>query len=215
MGYLQDFLFTTEQIQAPVRVLSGGERNRLLLARLFSVPSNVLVLDEPTNDLDMETLALLEERLLTYNGTILLVSHDRDFLNNVVTSTIVLEGGGRLAEYAGGYDDWLRQRPEPPAPAETRPAKKADKAERPVAGRPARPGRKLSYKQTKELEALPGKIESLEAEQARLIAALSSPEFYASNAAAGVSSANERLGALQRELDAAYALWEDLDGLAT
>ena len=111
----------------PSGVLSGGERNRLLLARLFSVPSNVLVLDEPTNDLDMETLALLEERLLTYSGTILLVSHDRDFLNNVVTSTIVFEGGGRLSEYVGGYDDWLRQRPEPAGTATAKAARKAEK----------------------------------------------------------------------------------------
>jgi len=220
VGYLQDFLFTPEQINAPVRVLSGGERNRLLLARLFSVPSNVLVLDEPTNDLDMETLALLEERLLTYTGTILLVSHDRAFLNNVVTSTIVLEGGGRLAEYVGGYDDWLRQRPEPAGSADSKAAKKAEKAEKaekadkPAREKPAQPGRKLSYKQTKQLEALPGTIEALETEQTELIAALSSPEFYAGNDASGVASANARLDALQRELDEAYLLWEELEGLS-
>ena len=113
MGYLQDFLFSPGQIMAPVSSLSGGERNRLLLAKLFAVPSNVLVLDEPTNDLDAETLELLEDRLLEYNGTMLMVSHDREFLNNVVTSTIVFEGEGRLQEYVGGYDDWLRQRKEP------------------------------------------------------------------------------------------------------
>ena len=110
IGYLQDFLFSPERIMSPVSSLSGGERNRLLLAKLFVMPSNVLVLDEPTNDLDMETLELLEDRLLGYNGTIILVSHDREFLNNVVTSTIVFEGGGRLTEYVGGYDDWLRQK---------------------------------------------------------------------------------------------------------
>ncbi len=214
VGYLQDFLFSTDQIQGPVRVLSGGERNRLLLARLFSVPSNVLVLDEPTNDLDMETLALLEERLLTYNGTILLVSHDRDFLNNVVTSTIVLEGGGRLAEYVGGYDDWLRQRPEQAASVEGRAVRDSKKADTPAREKPAKPGRRLSYKQTKELEALPGKIEGLEGEQAELIAALSSPEFYAASDPAAVAGANERLEALQRQLEAAYTLWEELDGLA-
>ena len=212
VGYLQDFLFTTEQINAPVRVLSGGERNRLLLARLFSVPSNVLVLDEPTNDLDMETLALLEERLLTYTGTILLVSHDRAFLNNVVTSTIVLEGGGRLAEYVGGYDDWLRQRPEPAGSADSKAAKKAEKAEKSTRERPAQPGRRLSYKQTKELEALPGRIEALETEQTELVGALSSPEFYAENEVGAVAAANARLEALQQELDAAYLLWEELEG---
>jgi ATP-binding cassette subfamily F protein uup len=201
--------------------LSGGERNRLLLARLFSVPSNVLVLDEPTNDLDMETLALLEERLLTYTGTILLVSHDRAFLNNVVTSTIVLEGGGRLAEYVGGYDDWLRQRPEPAGSADSKAAKKAEKtekaekADRPAREKPAQPGRKLSYKQTKQLETLPGTIEALETEQTELIAALSSPEFYAANDASGVAAANARLDALQRELDEAYLVWEELDGLTS
>ena len=130
VGYLQDFLFSPDQIQAPVRLLSGGERNRLLLAKLFSVPSNVLVLDEPTNDLDTETLALLEERLLTYSGTILLVSHDRAFLNNVVTSTLVFEGDGRLREYVGGYDDWLRQRREPATPKEPKAAKKAGRSPR-------------------------------------------------------------------------------------
>ena len=127
VGYLQDFLFSPDQIHAPVRLLSGGERNRLLLAKLFSVPSNVLVLDEPTNDLDTETLSLLEERLLTYSGTILLVSHDRAFLNNVVTSTLVFESDGRLREYVGGYDDWLRQRREPATPKEPKVAKKEDK----------------------------------------------------------------------------------------
>ena len=211
VGYLQDFLFTSDQIQAPVRLLSGGERNRLLLARLFGMPSNVLVLDEPTNDLDMETLALLEERLLTYNGTILLVSHDRAFLNNVVTSTIVFEGAGRLNEYVGGYDDWLRQRPEAVAQAEPKVAKRPDK---PAREKPSAP-RKLSYKQTKELEALPGKIEVLEKEQADLIASLSSPEFYAETDAAGVAAANARLAQLQGELDEAYLLWERLEELGS
>ncbi len=127
VGYLQDFLFAPDQIAAPVRLLSGGERNRLLLAKLFSVPSNVLVLDEPTNDLDTETLSLLEERLLTYSGTILLVSHDRAFLNNVVTSTLVFESDGRLREYVGGYDDWLRQRREPATPKEPKVVKNREK----------------------------------------------------------------------------------------
>ena len=129
VGYLEDFLFTPEQASGPIARLSGGERNRLLLARLFTKPSNVLVMDEPTNDLDLETLELLEDLLSEYAGTLLLVSHDREFLNNVVTSTLVLEGEGRVKEYAGGYDDWLRQRPEvpPPAakPAATRPEPKS------------------------------------------------------------------------------------------
>ena len=157
IGYLGDFLFTPERARSPVRILSGGERNRLLLARLFTRPSNVLVLDEPTNDLDMETLELLEERILDYTGTILLVSHDREFLNNVVTSTLVFEDRGRITEYAGGYDDWLRQKPEPvekDEPSSARPpVKQREKKDRP---------RKLTFKEGKELEALPGLIESLE-----------------------------------------------------
>ena len=205
VGYLEDFLFTHDQIHGPVRLLSGGERNRLLLARLFSVPSNVLVLDEPTNDLDMETLSLLEERLLTYSGTILLVSHDRAFLNNVVTSTIVFEGGGRLAEYVGGYDDWLRQRPEPDKPADAKAAKKTEKT--------AQAKRGLTYKQARELEALPGKIEALEQEQTELITVLSSPDFYAANDSAGVAATNARLDALQFELEDAYQRWEELEEL--
>jgi len=158
VGYLQDFLFSPDQIQAPVRLLSGGERIRLLLAKLFSVPSNVLVLDEPTNDLDTETLSLLEERLLTYNGTILLVSHDRAFLNNVVTSTLVFEDDGRLREYVGGYDDWLRQRPEPTTRKEPKAVKKEEK---PVGERAPQAKRKLSYKEARDLETLPQRIEAL------------------------------------------------------
>jgi ATP-binding cassette subfamily F protein uup len=210
VGYLQDFLFSSDQIQAPVRLLSGGERNRLLLAKLFSVPSNVLVLDEPTNDLDTETLSLLEERLLTYNGTILLVSHDRAFLNNVVTSTLVFEDDGQLREYAGGYDDWLRQR-------EARATQKGPKAaktdDKPAREKPLQTKRKLSYKETKELEALPGRIETLEAERTEIITALSSPEFYASSDSDRVTSTNARLKTLDLELDEAYARWEQLEEL--
>ena len=158
VGYLQDFLFDPEQIRAPVRQLSGGERNRLLLAKLFSVPSNVLVLDEPTNDLDTETLALLEERLLTYSGTILLVSHDRAFLNNVVTSTLVFESDGRLREYVGGYDDWLRRRPEPATLKEPKVPKKQSK---PAGNRPTQTNRKRSFKEAGELATLPERIEAL------------------------------------------------------
>ncbi|OFW56610.1 MAG: ABC transporter ATP-binding protein [Actinobacteria bacterium RBG_16_64_13] len=227
VGYLQDFLFSPDQIQAPVRLLSGGERNRLLLAKLFSVPSNVLVLDEPTNDLDTETLSLLEERLLTYGGTILLVSHDRAFLNNVVTSTLVFEDDGRLREYVGGYDDWLRQRPERMAQAGPRVAKKAEQPAREQAAGDQPPGarpqlerrpqtkRKLSFKEARELEALPQRIEALEEERTRIIAALSSSEFYAGSDPARVTSTNARLEALELELAEAYSRWEELGELGT
>ena len=244
MGYLQDFLFSTDQILAPVRVLSGGERNRLLLARLFSVPSNVLVLDEPTNDLDAETLALLEERLLTYNGTVLLVSHDREFLNNVVTSTLVFESDGRLREYVGGYDDWLRQRQrrepaatgvaksskrdaarggdrgsdtgaETDAPAGAQPDAGGTAARKPLRGRASEVKRRLTYKETRELGALPERIEAMEAEQAELVAAMSSAEFYVDADPARVAATAARLEALGRELEAAYTRWEELESLSS
>ena len=149
IGYLKDFLFTAEQAASPVARLSGGERNRLLLARLFTRPSNLMVMDEPTNDLDMETLELLEDLLNEYPGTLLLVSHDREFLNNVVTSTLVLEGEGRVKEYAGGYDDWLLQRPAEPPPAAQPAAKPPPKAV------PAARPRRLTYKEQRELEGCP------------------------------------------------------------
>ncbi|MEN6466827.1 MAG: ATP-binding cassette domain-containing protein, partial [Syntrophaceae bacterium] len=206
----QDFLFPPDQILAPVRSLSGGERNRLLLARLFSMPSNVLVLDEPTNDLDTETLELLEERLLDYSGTILLVSHDRAFLNNVVTSTIVFEGGGRLEEYVGGYDDWLSRRQAPAKPE----APKAAGEEKPKKERGPKEKSKLSFKEARELAALPQAIEALEKEKAEIIAALSSPEFYAGSDPARVAAVNARLEALEKELDEAYKRWEELEDLA-
>ncbi len=209
IGYLQDFLFPPEQILSPVRSLSGGERNRLLLAKLFSVPSNVLVLDEPTNDLDTETLEMLEQRLLEYGGTILLVSHDRAFLNNVVTSTIVFEGDGRLEEYVGGYDDWLSQRREPTTPK----APKAAKEEKPGRRKAPQEKRKLSFKESRELEALPQAIEALEKEKAEIIAALSSPEFYARSGLDQVSAANARLEELEEELDLSYRRWEELEEL--
>ncbi|OPY89762.1 MAG: ABC transporter ATP-binding protein uup [Syntrophus sp. PtaU1.Bin208] len=209
VGYLQDFLFPPDQILAPVRSLSGGERNRLLLAKLFSLPSNVLVLDEPTNDLDTETLELLEERLLDYSGTILLVSHDRAFLNNVVTSTLVFEGEGRLEEYVGGYDDWLRQRPLP-VKMETE-----TKAEKPRREKAHQDKRKLSYKEARELEALPQRIEALEKEKAEILAALSSPEFYAESDSAAITATNARLEALDGELDQAYLRWEQLEDFSS
>lgn len=211
IGYLQDFLFPPSQILASVRSLSGGEHNRLLLAKLFSVPSNVLVLDEPTNDLDTETLELLEARLLDYSGTILLVSHDRAFLNNVVTSTIVFEGDGRLDEYVGGYNDWLSQRRMAVTQKTPKAAVKEEKAKR---GKSPQEKRRLSFKETRELEALPQTIDALEKEKAEIIAALSSPEFYAKNASAQVTATNVRLEVLEKELGEAYQRWEELDQLA-
>ncbi len=205
LGYLQDFLFAPQRCRTPVRALSGGERNRLLLAKLFAQPSNLLVLDEPTNDLDLETLELLEELLQSYGGTVLVVSHDRSFLNRLVTSTLVFEGDGRIGEYVGGYDDWLRQRPTPPAPAAT-----------PQAPPPARPPpsatRKRSYREQRELDALPGLIEALEEEQHSLHARLADPAFYREQAT-GVAAARQRLQALERELAALYGRWELLEDI--
>jgi len=209
VGYLQDFLFPPSQIMASVKSLSGGERNRLLLAKLFSTPSNLLVLDEPTNDLDTETLELLENRLLAYSGTILMVSHDRAFLNNVVTSTIVLEGEGILREYIGGYDDWLRQRTAVNEPLPAVPKDEKTKKERPAAGK-----RKLTYKETREREELPRKIETLEAEKQQLITKINSPEFYSGNNNAQIIETNKRLESLERELDCAYQRWDELEELA-
>jgi len=210
IGYLQDFLFTPERARAPITRLSGGERNRLLLARLFAQPSNLLVMDEPTNDLDIETLELLEELLLEYPGTLLLVSHDRDFLDNVVTSTLVLEGEGRLGEYVGGYSDWLRQRRPPPAQAQAPPAPAPVKPAPPTA--PAAPParRKLGYREARELEQLPARIEQLEAEIARRTDAMHDPGFYQQDGAA-ITAANLELARLQEELDAAYKRWEELE----
>ncbi|MFN3703856.1 ATP-binding cassette domain-containing protein [Thermomonas sp.] len=214
VGYLQEFLFSPERARAPITRLSGGERNRLLLARLFAQPSNLLVMDEPTNDLDVETLELLEELLLDYPGTLLLVSHDRDFLDNVVTSTLVLEGDGRLGDYVGGYSDWLRQRPAPaPAapPAAAAPKPSATPSAPPPAPAEAPARKKLSYKDQRELEQLPGRIEQLETEIAARTAAMQDPAFYRQDGAAQ-QQANAALARLQAELDAAYARWEALDG---
>lgn len=207
IGYLQDFLFSPERARSPVSILSGGERNRLMLAKLFTKPSNVLVMDEPTNDLDAETLELLEDLLSDYSGTLLLVSHDREFLNNVVTSTLVMGGNGRVGEYVGGYDDWLRQsantvRPDQAAarPAQEKPRRQA---ERP---------RKLSYKEERELEALPDQIAALEEEQEKLHNTLADPAFYKS-AGAEVSVLNKRLEELESELAGHYQRWEELEAL--
>jgi len=208
-GYLQDFLFPPSQIMASVKSLSGGERNRLLLAKLFSTPSNLLVLDEPTNDLDTETLELLEARLLEYQGTILMVSHDRAFLNNVVTSTIVLEGEGVLQEYIGGYDDWLRQRTAVNEPLPAIPKDEKPKKEKSAAGK-----RKLTNKETREREDLPRIIEILETEKQQLITQINSPEFYAQSNTAQVIEVNKRLESLEMELNGAYQRWHVLEELA-
>ncbi len=204
IGYLQDFLFTPERAQTPAGALSGGERNRLLLARLFSQPANLLVLDEPTNDLDMETLELLEELLLDYSGTLLLVSHDRAFLDNVVTSCLVFEGQGRVREYVGGYSDWLRRRVvEPPSPKSPKPRAELRTP------RPRAPGR-LGYSEQRELEQLPVRIEQLEVEQSNLQALTSRPEFYRRDSEE-VQQTLGRLKALEQELERAYRRWEELE----
>ncbi len=208
IGYLEDFLFTPERSKTLVRFLSGGERNRLLLARLFSKPSNVLVLDEPTNDLDTETLELLESLVVEYPGTVLLVSHDRTFLNNVITSSLVFEGDGMVKEYAGGYDDWIAQRNASIAVVEavTKPKPTA------VESRPATsPKSKLSFKEQRELEELPRKIETWEAEQAELHARMATPTFYQQDSAA-ITAATSSLATLEATLAAAYTRWEELEG---
>ena len=212
-AYLQDFLFTPERARAPITRLSGGERNRLLLARLFAQPSNLLVMDEPTNDLDVETLELLEELLADYTGTLLLVSHDRDFLDNVVTSTLVMEGEGHVGEYVGGYSDWLRQRPRPSTvgtrAAGDKPAAAAAQAPAPAAEAGAR--RKLGYKEQRELDQLPARIETLEGQVEAMTAAMAAPSFFARDAAV-VQADTQKLAQTQAELDAAYARWAELDG---
>ena len=202
-AYLADFLFSKERARSPVRALSGGERNRLLLARLFTRPANLLVLDEPTNDLDLETLELLEEVLVDWPGTLLLVSHDRTFLDNVVTSTFVFEGDGRVQEYVGGYDEWIRQRTtaddvQPETPRENRGEPR----------RPARP-RRLSYNEVRELAALPDKIEALEAEHRALAARVASADFYKEPPDA-IRDALARVDMLAQEVTEAYERWDEL-----
>ncbi len=206
IGYLQEFLFTPDRARSPVRLLSGGERNRLLLAKLFTKPANILVLDEPTNDLDVETLELLEELLFDYKGTVLLVSHERAFLNNVVTSTLVFEKEGRVQEYAGGYDDWLVQRPEEAVEKKSSPEKKVKKKP-PVAG-----PRKLSFKESRELEGLPKKIEAMELEQQEIYNSMSDPLIY-KRGKDFVGQSRARMEDLERSLAVAYKRWEDLEDL--
>ena len=213
IGYLQEFLFSPDRARTPVKVLSGGERNRLLLARLFTRPFNFLVMDEPTNDLDIETLELLEELLLEYTGTLILVSHDRAFLNNVVTSTMVLEGGGAVNEYPGGYDDWLSQR-------------KGKGCERRMpkgflrALRPAQPAHgktsgkaRLSFKEKRELESLPQAIEKLETEQKEIYARLGDVVFCQKEGRE-IARMKGRLPEIEKELLAVYQRWEELENLS-
>jgi ATP-binding cassette subfamily F protein uup len=219
ISYLQDFLFTPDRARTPARVLSGGERNRLLLARLFTKPANVLVLDEPTNDLDIETLDLLEDLLVEFSGTVLLVSHDREFLDEVVTSSFIFEGDGVIGDYVGGYSDWLAEKKKQATAsartvaglAEAGPGKtkSANPGSATPAPKSAAPVRKLTNKEQRELEALPAQIEKLEAEQAVLAAKLADPAFY-KNEAAKFTEVKAQLEKLEAEHAAAFARWEEL-----
>ena len=215
IGYLRDFLFSAERARTLVRFLSGGERNRILLARLFAKPANVIVLDEPTNDLDTETLELLEERLVEFEGTVLLVSHDRAFLNNVVTSTIVFENGG-VREYVGGYDDWLRQRQTRAASSQAL-ARRANEGKQPAttskipASAPS--SRKLSFKERQELDSLPAAIEQFEADIQTLHRDMADPEFY-QQPGPRIAQEQARLKQLEEKLAAAFERWVELEGVA-
>jgi ATP-binding cassette subfamily F protein uup len=239
VGYLADFLFPRERAVSPVKSLSGGERNRLLLARVFARPSNVLVMDEPTNDLDIETLELLEELIASYPGTVLLVSHDRAFLDNVVTSTLAFEGGGTVTEYVGGWDDYLRQRralsrqlasaadskaaglsrtalrppSRPPVRGEKRPRAEQAPTSASTDNNPSS-ARKLSFKEKREIQSLPGKIEALEAEQQRLQQESQSPDFFR-EPADHIRSVLQRIQEVGSELDAALARWVELEERST
>jgi len=212
-AYLHDFLFPPERAQSPVRALSGGERNRLLLARLFTRPANLLVLDEPTNDLDLDTLELLEAQLVDWPGTLLLVSHDRAFLDNIVSSTYVFEGDGLVQEYLGGYEDWRRQRD---AAAAAAPVAAAISTPPPTDTRPsavASATKRLSYLEQREFDALPARIEALEAEQRALGEAIADPAFY-KESAASIAAALDRAQQIESELAALYRRWDALDSRA-
>ncbi len=214
-GYLQDFLFPPERVRTPVKALSGGERNRLLLARLFARPANLLVLDEPTNDLDIETLELLESLLADWPGSLLLVSHDRTFIDNVVTSTLVLEGQGRVSEYVGGYTDWLRQQHAAPRIAPVAPRAVTVDAPATTKAPSSVPARtKLSYREQRDLADLPRHIEALEQELESLRAMVTGPDFYKKPADA-IHEALARVEALQHEVLAAYTRWTELDERAS
>jgi ABC transport system ATP-binding/permease protein len=207
IGYLQDFLFSPDQARSYVSLLSGGERNRLLLARLFTRPSNLLVLDEPTNDLDLETLELLEDNVTNYKGTVLLVSHDRAFINNIVTSTLVFEGEGIVKEYIGGYDDWLRQRSE-----ELKSPKTALREKKPLPAQSPRPKAKFGFRQQKELESLPQTIQALETEQEELYRLMGDPELYKKDKS-DIVCKQERLEVVKKLLEEYYNRWQELEQL--
>ena len=213
-GYLRDFLFSRDRARAPVKALSGGERNRLLLARLLTRPTNVLVLDEPTNDLDLETLELLEALLVDWPGTVLLVSHDRAFLDNVVSSTLVFERGGRVREYVGGYEDWLRQRPDAPLPEPAgRRRTRREAIDDPVTAAAAMlpsATKRLSFHEQRELVALPERIEGLEAEAGQLTETVAGPTFYREPVDT-IKTTLARQVRVQAELEQSYARWEDLE----
>ncbi|AOE50642.1 ATP-binding cassette ATPase Uup [Kangiella sediminilitoris] len=209
ISYLQDFLFTPERARAPITALSGGERNRLLLAKILAKPSNLLILDEPTNDLDIETLELLEDMLAGYEGTMLLVSHDRDFINNVVTSTIVFEGEGKVREYIGGYDDWLRQRPQSRG-AGSASSKTGSKSE--SKPKPRKKSAKLSYKDQRELDQLPADIAQLEDDIEQLQAKMASPEFY-QQPSDDIAEVNSQLAQLEASLEQRFERWEELEAM--
>jgi ATP-binding cassette subfamily F protein uup len=212
ISYLGDFLFAPQRAESPVRMLSGGERNRLLLATLFARPANVIVLDEPTNDLDIESLELLEATLQDYPGTVLLVSHDRRFLDNVVTQTLAAEGNGKWREYVGGYSDWLEQRPRSPEPS---PALRAPSAAKPGElrgeGAPTRPApTKLSYKESRELAQLPARIEALELEQRELNERMSRADYH-KQGTTQIKADGLRLEEIERELATAFDRWAELE----
>lgn len=216
MGYLEDFLFTRDRVRAPITALSGGERNRLLLARLFAMPANLLILDEPTNDLDIETLEILEDLLLDYEGTLLLVSHDRAFLNNIVTSTLILDGSGDVKEFIGGYEDWKKQldalrQAQDNAPASKPNTKPVTTTQTESKSDSKLVARKLSYNEKRELEELPKRIEKLEEEQKQLTLKMEAPSFYQQEGAI-ITQAVERLEQIHKELSQAYERWGELEG---
>ncbi len=208
ISYLQDFLFTPQRVNSPVSSLSGGERNRLLLAQLFTRPANLLVMDEPTNDLDVETLELLEELLTDFKGTLLLVSHDRSFLDNVVTSTLVFEDAGMLREYVGGYQDWLQQKVQSVAVRSAADSETKNQPTAKISG--TNKTQKLSYKEQRELDSLPEKIESLESEQQSLQTKISDAGFYQQDKQTIVDTL-QQIEAIQKELEQAYQRWEELE----
>ncbi len=205
ISYLKDFLFTVDRLSSPVSILSGGEKNRLLLAKLFTKSTNLLIMDEPTNDLDIETLELLENLLVQYEGTLIVVSHDRVFMNNVVTSTLVFEGEGKVIQYAGGYDDWIKQRKKHSPEKKKSKEKKVRQKTKTVI--------KLTYKEKTELEAIPAEIEKLEEEQNTLLHSMSLPEFYESGDK--IKTAKTRLEEIEKTLEALYKRWEFLENLTS